>query len=57
MEPTENYPRREDEAPTYALQYKLCVCGKSGRVFKLHMKNAANTCADVRFPESINPCI
>jgi len=39
------------------VQYKVCVCGKSGRLFKLHMKTAETTCADVRFPESRNPCI
>lgn len=38
------------------LQYKLCVCGKTGKIFKLHMKNRDTTCADVRFPESANPC-
>ena len=57
LEATDNYPRREDESPVMALQYKLCICGKSGPLFKLHLKNAHNTCADVRFPESINPCV
>lgn len=38
------------------LQYKLCICSKSGRVFKLQMKTPETSCADVRFPESINPC-
>lgn len=56
LNPLDNYPRKEDEERTTALHYKLCICAKSGRVFKLHMKNAHNTCADVRFPESINPC-
>ena len=39
------------------LQYKLCICGKSGRLFKLHLKTPDTTCADVRFPESANPCV
>ena len=38
------------------LQYKLCICSKTGLLFKLHMKTAETTCADVRFPESANPC-
>ena len=38
-------------------QYKLCVCGKSGRIFRLHAKTPDTTCADVRFPESANPCV
>ena len=39
------------------LQYKLCVCGKSGRLFRLHLSTPDTTCADVRFPESANPCL
>jgi hypothetical protein len=39
------------------LQYKLCICGKSGRIFKLHLLSPETTCADVRFPESANPCL
>lgn len=40
----------------YELHYKLCICSKSGRVFKLQMKSSETNCADVRFPESVNPC-
>jgi hypothetical protein len=49
--------RDDAEAKTGPLQYKLCICGKSGRVFRLQLKHGANHCGDVRFPESINPCI
>lgn len=56
LDTMDNYPRREGEERSTALQYKLCICAKSGRVFKLHMKSVHNTCGDVRFPESINPC-
>ena len=39
------------------LQYKLCVCGKTGRIFRMQIKQSSHGCADVRFPESANPCI
>lgn len=39
------------------LQNKLCVCGKNGRLFQIKMKDASTTCADVRFPQSDNPCM
>lgn len=39
------------------LQYKLCVCGKTGRLFRIKIKSSDQGCADVRFPESGNPCI
>ena len=39
------------------LQNKLCVCGKTGRIFQIQLNHPSHGCADVRFPESINPCI
>ncbi|KPM10974.1 sarcoglycan-like protein [Sarcoptes scabiei] len=39
------------------LQYKLCVCGKNGRLFKMAVKDQSSSCSDARFPESDNPCI
>lgn len=50
-------PVVSDDTVEAVMQYKLCICSKSGRVFRLHMKTADTTCADVRFPESVNPCI
>lgn len=51
--PTMNH---DDTYSNKNFQYKLCVCGKTGKIFKLQMKNRETTCADVRFPESVNPC-
>lgn len=39
------------------LQHKLCVCGKTGRIFRIQVKHSNHGCSDVRFPESANPCI
>lgn len=39
------------------LQHKLCVCGKTGRIFQIRLSHPSHGCADVRFPESANPCI
>jgi len=39
------------------LQHKLCVCGKTGRIFQIQLRHQSHGCADVRFPESVNPCI
>ena len=47
----------DDSYSVRNLQYKLCVCGKTGKLFKLHMRNRETTCAHVRFPESDNPCL
>ncbi|KAJ6225533.1 hypothetical protein RDWZM_004078 [Blomia tropicalis] len=38
-------------------QYKLCVCAKNGRLFRISSKNQSSSCADARFPQSENPCI
>lgn len=38
-------------------QYKMCICSRSGRVFRLRQRGDRTTCADVRFPESVNPCL
>lgn len=45
-----------EETNSMSLQYKLCVCGKTGRLFRIKIKSPDHTCADVRFPESSNPC-
>ena len=47
-----NHSKLDDEK----FQYKICICAKNGRMFKLKLKDASNNCADVRFPESFNPC-
>ncbi|KAI1305918.1 Beta-sarcoglycan [Halotydeus destructor] len=57
FDPNDIYPKKMDSSVSGSLQYKLCICSKSGRVFKLQMKTAQSSCADVRFPESINPCV
>lgn len=41
-------------AKTY--EYKLCICGKTGRIFRIKINDEYHGCADVKFPESINPC-
>lgn len=46
----------DDDSRDKNLQYKVCICSKTGRLFKVHMKAADTSCADVRFPESVNPC-
>lgn len=35
---------------------KLCICGNTGLIFKLEMKDKFAKCSDVRFPVSSNPC-
>ncbi|XP_076320829.1 sarcoglycan beta isoform X1 [Tachypleus tridentatus] len=37
--------------------YKVCVCMPSGKVFRVPVRNYGHGCNDVRFPESINPCV
>lgn len=38
-------------------QYKLCICGRNGRLFRIPIKDQSTSCADVRFPQSENPCL
>ncbi|XP_028968064.1 beta-sarcoglycan [Galendromus occidentalis] len=37
-------------------QYRLCVCGSNGRVFRVAVREQGYTCNHVRFPISENPC-
>jgi len=46
-----------NDGPEKKLQNKLCVCGKTGRIFQIQLRHASHGCADVRFPESANPCV
>lgn len=39
------------------LQFKLCACGRNGRIFRIPIKDSSTSCADVRFPQSENPCL
>lgn len=38
-------------------QFKLCVCGRNGRLFRIPVKDQTSSCADARFPQSENPCV
>ena len=37
-------------------QFKLCICAKNGRLFRIPVKDQTSSCADARFPQSENPC-
>lgn len=50
-------PNDNNEFKDVELQHKLCICGRNGRLFRLKLTSPEQTCNDVRFPESINPCI
>nr|XP_027197378.1 beta-sarcoglycan-like [Dermatophagoides pteronyssinus] len=39
------------------LQYKLCICGRNGQLFRMAIKDSSSSCADARFPQSDNPCL
>lgn len=41
---------------TSKLENKLCVCASNGRIFQIELRHHNHGCADVRFPESANPC-
>ncbi|XP_054166122.1 beta-sarcoglycan-like [Oppia nitens] len=50
------HPNKDQQSGDKQLQYKLCVCGKTGRIFQIQLRHPSHGCADIRFPESANPC-
>lgn len=54
------HSRPEEESSTSEqmdLQYKLCICGRNGQLFRMAIKDSSSSCADARFPKSDNPCL
>ena len=57
MKTFKNIIESKESVAEHKLQHKICVCGKTGRIFQIQLKHPNHGCADVRFPESVNPCI
>lgn len=45
----------EESSPKW--QFKLCICGRNGQLFRIAVKDQLSSCADARFPQSENPCL